>query len=225
MRAFVIIGRVKVRSFRPHEGREVFCCRASALDTHGEGVHAAPGDASVGRHEEATVTRPILARVLCAAALVCGNLLGTVDASEAAGHDLELPAGTACPGFAVGIDISNSNHRVERTFTDSAGKTVRVLSAGKGDDLTFTNLQSGSVVQLKGNGSVSRRVLNADGVTSTVTLTGHNVLILFPTDVPAGPSTTLIVGSLVYTDDGFSNFVVLRTTGNTTDLCAALSSP
>jgi len=28
---------------------------------------------------------------------------------------------------------------------------------------------------------------------------GHNVLILFPSDVPAGPSTTLYVGRVVFT--------------------------
>ena len=59
----------------------------------------------------------------------------------------------------------------------------------------------------------------------TVSLTGWNVLFLFPTDVPAGPSTTLHVGRLVDEDDGLANFVVdeRRTHSRTTDICAALS--
>ena len=73
-----------------------------------------------------------------------------------------------------------------REFTDEDGNVVRLLSAGKGFDLTFTNLSTNETVELPSNGSVMRTKINADG-TSTVENTGHNVLILFPTDVPAGP--------------------------------------
>ncbi len=63
---------------------------------------------------------------------------------------------------------------------------------------------------------------NPDG-SYTETLTGHNVLILFPTDVPAGPSTTLYVGSVVFTVDLAAVFTVQRVSGKATDICAALS--
>ena len=53
--------------------------------------------------------------------------------------------------------------------------------------------------------------------------TGHNVLILFPTDVPAGPSTTLYVGRVVFTVDSDGVFAVTDTNGTSTDICVALS--
>ena len=65
-------------------------------------------------------------------------------------------------------------------------------------------------------------MVNADG-SQRVTLTGHNVLILFPSDVPAGPSTTLYVGRVVFTVDVNGIFTLVSTSGTSTDLCAALS--
>jgi hypothetical protein len=53
---------------------------------------------------------------------------------------------------------------------------------------------------------------------------GHNVLIYFPTDDPAGPSTTLVVGRAdIIVDSETSHFTRLSRTGNTTDICAALT--
>jgi hypothetical protein len=52
---------------------------------------------------------------------------------------------------------------------------------------------------------------------------GHNVLILFPTDTPPGPSTTLYVGRVVFTVDTSSNFNLLQHDGQATDICATLS--
>ena len=63
---------------------------------------------------------------------------------------------------------------------------------------------------------------NADGSMTYIT-SGHNVLILFPTDFPPGPSTTLTVGLTVFTVDASGVFRVLQASGNSTDLCAALS--
>jgi hypothetical protein len=104
-----------------------------------------------------------------------------------------------------------------RTFTDQNGQVVRLLSAGKGFDLTFTNLNSGESIAFPSNGSVER----SDG--TTFQNLGHNVLILFPTDVPQGPSTTLYTGQLVYTVDASGVFTVQRTSGQTTDICALLA--
>ena len=54
--------------------------------------------------------------------------------------------------------------------------------------------------------------------------TGHNGLILFPTDVPAGPTTTLYVGRIVFTVDPDTGvFELLSTAGRATDVCAALA--
>ena len=88
--------------------------------------------------------------------------------------------------------------------------------------LGYTNAESGENISFPSNGSVQRITFNEDG-TQTVQATGHNVVILFPTDVPAGPSTTLYTGRLVYTDDGAGNFTVQSTSGPTTDICALLA--
>jgi hypothetical protein len=41
--------------------------------------------------------------------------------------------------------------------------------------------------------------------------------------VPAGSSTTLYVGRVVFTADADSNFTLVSTSGTATDICAALS--
>lgn len=142
--------------------------------------------------------------------------------SSAAAEDvaLDFPAGQACD-FALGIEGSGGNRQV-REFTDRDGKVVRTISAGTGFDLTLTNLDSGASLDLRSKGAVERTTFDALG-NPTVTLTGHNILILFPTDTPPGPSTTLVVGRVVFTVDAAGNFVVGSMTGKQTDLCAALS--
>jgi hypothetical protein len=109
-------------------------------------------------------------------------------------------------------------------FTDQNGNVVRTLEAGKGFALTFTNLEAPPqrIVELPSNGSVTRTTINDDG-TTTFTTTGHNVLILFPTDVPPGPSTTLYVGRVVFTVDADGIFTVQSTSGKSTDICALLA--
>jgi hypothetical protein len=49
------------------------------------------------------------------------------------------------------------------------------------------------------------------------------VLILIPTDFPAGPSTTFYVGSVVTRVDAGGNFTLLSHSGTTKDICAALA--
>jgi hypothetical protein len=46
---------------------------------------------------------------------------------------------------------------------------------------------------------------------------------VFPSDVPAGPSTTLYVGRVVYTVDVNGDFTLVSTRGTATDICAELS--
>jgi hypothetical protein len=132
---------------------------------------------------------------------------------------VELPPGLACE-FGVGY-TQGPDTRKAHTFTDKAGNVV-VITAGKGTDLTFTNLETQKTVSFKGNGTVSKVTTAPDGTVTYVT-TGHNVLILFPTDVPAGPSTTLTVGRVVFTIDLDGVFTVRSVSGKTTDVCELLS--
>ena len=161
-------------------------------------------------------------RMSAAAAVASTAALAvSADAAVAAPFHLVFPAGTACT-FELAVDGVGGDKRVERTFVDTNGNPVRMLSAGVGSQLTFTNLSNGDTTALSANGAVTQTVFNADG-SQTLTLTGHNVLFLFPSDVPAGPSSTLYVGRVVFTVDADGVFTVVSTSGSATDICAALS--
>jgi hypothetical protein len=133
----------------------------------------------------------------------------------------DLAAGLACAGFDLRIEAWHAKNRVEKEFTDRNGNVVR-LFAGNGALLALTNLDSGESLIMRTGGSVSRVTVNPDNTQTSVN-TGHNVVVFFPTDVPAGPSTKLYVGELVYTVDTFGVFTLERVTGTSTDICAALS--
>jgi hypothetical protein len=138
--------------------------------------------------------------------------------------DDPLPPGTACD-FRLSI-VSNGD-RVDKIFVDKNGERVRLIQAGRGWELTFTNADTHSALTLKPNGSVYQEKTNPDG-SLTVTATGHNVIIFFPSDVPAGPSTIQYVGRIVYTVlyPGTANqvFTLQQVSGKQVDICAALSN-
>jgi hypothetical protein len=140
--------------------------------------------------------------------------------SAMADFTVVFPAGNACP-FDLQIDGSGG-HQVQREFFDKNGNLVRTLSAGTGSALVFTNLGTGATLALQSNGAVTH-VTKGPGGLDTWVSTGHNVIILFPTDTPAGPSTTLYVGRVEYTVDVNFTFTLLRSSGKNTDICAELS--
>jgi hypothetical protein len=166
------------------------------------------------------------ARWARAVALTLIGMMGSATRSIAAGPPgppdavIDLPAGTACD-FPLRVEIWNNANRVFRVFPDRDGNVVRILTAGKGSTLAFTNLLTGEQTVLHANGAVEHVALNPDG-SQTWVVTGHNVLILFPTDVPAGPSTTLYVGRLVFTVGTNGVFTLQSATGTATDICAPL---
>lgn len=127
------------------------------------------------------------------------------------------------------ISVADGNLHT-KVFTDKNGNVVRTFTAGKGTDLTFTNYgpdpnrhEAGKSVTIKTAGSVSKAVEDGDG-SQTVTATGHNAVIVFPTDIPAGPTTTLYIGKLVYhfvPATGF--FRLISAAGPQRDICAELA--
>jgi hypothetical protein len=135
---------------------------------------------------------------------------------------LDLPAGLACADFDLRIEGFGDANRVDRAFTDKDGNVVRTLSAGTGNTLEYTNLATGATYRSTSNGAVNHTVVNADGSTTSV-LTGHNVVILFPSDVPRGPSTTLYSGQVVLAVDSAGTSRQLKATGRSLDICATLS--
>jgi hypothetical protein len=86
--------------------------------------------------------------------------------------------------------------------------------------LTFS--ANGKSVSFPSSGAVTISQTKQDG-SSTLELMGHNVVFLFPSDKPAGPSTTLIVGREVIHVDSAGNFDVVSVSGRQTDICALLT--
>lgn len=155
----------------------------------------------------------------------------TLNAAQPASADtpIILPVGQGCPGFNLGIEATDGNLHTTN-FTDKNGNVVRSITAGKGVVLHFTNYgtdpnnpAAGKAVAIKTGGSVTHTTYNSDG-TFTVTGTGHNGLILFPTDMPAGPTTTVYIGKIVYTVNPSTGvFTLLSTSGQARDICAELA--
>ena len=165
------------------------------------------------RNVKKSRSRGVMAGVIAAAIV-------SLASAAAADFTIDFPAGLAC-AFDLRIE-GQGGHQVQRDFLDKNGNLVRSISAGTGSALTFTNLDTGATLSLKSNGAVTHITYNSDG-SSTFVLNGHNVLILFPTDVPAGPTTVLYVGRLVFTVDSGGTFTLQGHSGPTTDICAALS--
>jgi hypothetical protein len=169
-------------------------------------------------------------RAAIAAAILAALALTAAQATVANGppqpvpppEPIELPAGIACPDFSLRVSWSGGNVHTKQ-FVDRNGNTVKIITAGKGFLLTYTNLDAGTSVTIRTDGSVSKTTFNPDG-TQTVSATGHNGLIMFPTDIPAGPTTTHYIGRIVYTIDEEGVFTLVRTSNNQRDICAELAS-
>lgn len=163
---------------------------------------------------------------VCAPALALG--VGAVLGAASAHADTVVfdgPCGLACENSAVRITSADNSRTNTRVFTSKDG-TVRTQTTGKGPDLTIINPDDPSVTySLKGNGTTSRTVSQPDG-TSTLTVTGHNVLIYFPTDTLAGgepgPATQLVTGRAVVNIDAAGNWTTVSQSGKVTDICAEL---
>jgi hypothetical protein len=169
-------------------------------------------------------------RLALAVGLAAVALTATQPAFAQDPEPVFLPAGLGCPGFNLQFQATGGN-LVTREFTDAAGNVVRSITAGKGVDLTYTNYGpdpdspvAGESVTVKTAGSVTKTVFNPERTQATVTGTGHNGLILFPSDIPAGPTTTHYIGRIVYTVDlGTGVFTLVSTTGQERDICAELA--
>ena len=163
---------------------------------------------------------PFARRTLLTATLAVMVALA-VPQVAAAQEPLVLDAGQACE-FALRIEADTNPNRVVREWRDSDGTLVRTLEAGHAGDVTLVNAETGASLTLEGQGAVNHTTYNPDG-SWTTSLTGNWVLILFPTDIPAGPSTTLYVGRVTYTSTPTFDFTLVGSSGRQTDLCAELS--
>lgn len=170
------------------------------------------------------MTNRLIKRVAAAVAIVASATLigGVVGSASAQDHDVVLPAGVACADFDLGLDFGVDARNLHE-FTDASGTVVRAILAGRANSVTLTNMVTDATLTVGAKGSMWN-IANPAGRTSTITANGHLVLILFPDDVPAGPSTKLYIGHVVFNFDNVTGFTeVLTTRGKTVDLCAALS--
>lgn len=153
------------------------------------------------------------------ASAACLGLVGPASASDPPTFTVDLPAGFACD-FDLRVEGFGETKPL-RTMPVKDG-IERTLLAGKGTDLDFTNLATGATYSLQANGSVTRTTTFADG-SQELELAGHNVVILFPTDNPPGPSTVLYTGRVLISVDANAAWTLTQTSGGTVDICAALS--
>lgn len=166
-------------------------------------------------------------RLVASASLLAALSLTMAQPSFAATHGeepsftVDLPAGAGC-SFPLRLESSSGKVRTI-SFTTENGQPGRIISVKTGVVLTYTNLATEESVSIKTSGSVTSAV-PIDGVTELRTATGHNGLILFPDDVPNGPTTTQYNGKIVYTFNTQTFFIeVVETSGKATDICAELS--
>jgi hypothetical protein len=159
--------------------------------------------------------------IAAAAAALAASTVATAAWGDSATTVQVFPAGLACADFDLQVEASGGTIK-QHDITDRSGEVVRVILAGTGPALTLTNLTSGATYSTPSNGSVTHIAVNPDG-TLTYRVTGHNILILFPTDVPPGPSTTLYVGQVGFTVDANAVFRVTSMAGRSVDICTALS--
>jgi hypothetical protein len=159
-------------------------------------------------------------RLATATVLALAAMIVAAQLASAQEHDLVLDPGVACD-FGLGLD-GGAFPPERKTFTDPNGNPITVL-AGKSGAVTYTNLATEESLTFRSRGTALRITEMSDG-TQLLEFSGNVGIILFPTDVPAGPSTTQINGRLVMSFDPVTGFtVVLKQEGNQIDVCARLS--
>ena len=162
-------------------------------------------------------------RLACAAALASA---ATVVAAQPASAQefLDLDPGVAC---TFGVRLTGGAFPSERrAFTDKNGNDITLL-AGQSGAVTYTNLDNQKSITFKARGTRFETTARPDG-TARLEFSGHIGIILFPTDVPAGPSTTQISGRVVVENaapdsTGVVVSTVVQQVGQQIDVCAAIS--
>lgn len=163
-----------------------------------------------------------LRRVAAIVAATALAAIGVVSPASAAATPwtATFPAGAVCT-FPLTISGSGDSPAVYREFTDRHGNVRAILSAGKGQELTYTNDNTRKSFSTPANGAVSWTFYNKDG-SQTIQLMGHNVVLMSPTDV-GGPSATLYSGLVIIKVDTAAVWKVVKQAGKKLDICARLT--
>ena len=142
------------------------------------------------------------------------------NSARAPDFSVTFPAGYACPGFPLIMDGSGAKLNVKE-FTDANG-LENVVYSGKGYNFRLTNATTGKSVFQKSQGAHQENIFYPDGSLQQIS-DGAVLLVMFPTDIPAGPSTRYINGHTVLSiaPDGVGTLEPIR--GHVRDICAELS--
>ena len=126
-------------------------------------------------------------------------------------------AGLACRFEVTSQTVTNNEFTT--TFPAEASGDVVQLVTGYVVQ-RFTNLATGKSLSatLSGPGTI---VVHPDG-SVTANAEGLSVLILFPGDIPSGPSFVINYGQYVVNITPSGQFIVQKQTGAQFDVCAAL---
>lgn len=130
------------------------------------------------------------------------------------------PAGVACAGFPVQIQARGVGKEPRELPTRDG--TLRWQVAGKDADYRFVNVNEPAKTYTLTRAAyrMSERTVQGSYV---LTINGTGWLVLFPEDVPNGPSTTVFSGTMVLTEGADGVFRVTKWTGRKVDVCAAIS--
>jgi hypothetical protein len=122
---------------------------------------------------------------------------------------------------ALNFDIPDGS--APGNAANSTGERVKISSfLCPSDTDRLTNVASGKsiVVKISGPGTFT---FHADGSLSADEK-GANLVVFFPTDIPAGPHTYVFTGHTILAFDAFGNETLVSTTDqHPFDVCAALS--
>ena len=130
----------------------------------------------------------------------------------------DFPAGIVCSFEVAGQPLVDNE--VTKTFPPLPnGDVVQTISGSL--ILQLQNVENGKSITLNvsGPGTITT---HPDG-SQTVIDRGRSLSFFFPTDSPAGPATYLYTGQVVlnFTPDGQQ--ILVRQTGTSEDICAALA--
>lgn len=159
------------------------------------------------------------------------TLIGTLLCVGSLGANAQ-PFPTDPPDFAVPFDAGLAcqfpltlegwaGRTNNREFTDNDGNQNTVIT-GKGHDFRFTNAANGRTATQKSQGVRQQITTYPDG-SQKYTTSGALLLIMFPTDIPAGPTTTYYNGHTVLTITAEGVGTLEPPRGHARDICAELS--
>ncbi len=164
-----------------------------------------------------------LRRVAAIVAATALAAIGVVTPASAAATPwtADFAAGDVCT-FPLTISGSGDSPAVYREIKDGHGNVRAVLSAGQGQELTFTNAASPTnTFSTPANGAASWTVYKKDG-SQNIRLWGHNVVLMSPTDV-GGASATLYSGLVIIKVNAAGVWKVVKQVGTKLDICSRIA--